>query len=145
MSDKRPTDDVSLRVRYADTDQMRVAYHANYLIWFEVGRTSYCRSCGITYAEMERHFNAFLPVIEVNCRYRTPLSYDQRFIVRTWIEQLRTRAISFGYLILDQDSEDVLAEGSTRHIVTDSDGQACRLPEALMTRLAATPESKSTE
>ena len=139
MSDKSPFVDIELRVRYADTDQMGVAYHSNYLIWFEVGRTSYCRACGVTYADMERTQGAFLPVVEVRCRYRRPLRYDERFIVRTRLDRLQSRLISFRYEILDEDRNRTLATAETRHVVTDASGQPRRLPTDVQQALGSTP------
>lgn len=120
---------------------MGVAYHSNYLVWFEVGRTSYCRACGVAYAAMEKEAGAFLPVVEVRCRYRTPLRYDDSFLVRTWIERLQTRVVSFGYQIVDPEGTAILAEGWTRHVVTDRDGRPKRLPDRIHRLLRAIPEN----
>ncbi|HSR52844.1 MAG TPA: thioesterase family protein [Acidobacteriota bacterium] len=117
-----------LRVRYAETDQMGVAYHANYLVWFEVGRTDYCRHKGFTYERMERETDTFMVVVEAYCRYRRPLRYDQVFVVRTRVERLRRRAMTFAYQILDAESQEELARGYTKHVVTDGRGRPKSLP-----------------
>lgn len=119
--------DVTLRVRYAETDQMGVAYHSNYFIWFEVGRTSFCRFCGFTYAELEGK-GIYLPVVEVHCRYRKPLRYDQKFSVRTRIKELRRRFISFEYTIQSAGCDGPIAEGETSHVVTNREGRTITLP-----------------
>lgn len=119
--------EVTLRVRYAETDQMGVAYHSNYLVWFEVGRTNFCRFCGFTYAELEDQ-GIYLPVVEVHCRYRKPLRYDQEFSVLTHIKELRRRFISFGYIVQSADGDGPIAEGETRHVVTDREGRTVSLP-----------------
>ncbi len=89
-----------LRVRYAETDKMGVVYHANYLIWFEIGRTEYCRERGITYRDMEESGDAFLVVAESYCRYKAPAFYDDELIVRTHLTELRRRSMRFGYEIV---------------------------------------------
>ena len=66
----------TFRVRYAETDQMGVAHHSNYFVWFEAGRSDYCRDLGVPYPEWERH-GVFLPVVEARCRYKSPLRYDE--------------------------------------------------------------------
>lgn len=118
-----------IRVRYAETDQMGVAYHANYFIWFEVGRTHYCRVRGFTYADMERKGGLYLPVIEANCRYLAPIRYDDRIFVETSLAELRSRRIVFGYRLIGWGGSCVLAEGKTIHAVTGANGRARKIPE----------------
>lgn len=125
---ERWSHDHPLRVRYAETDQMGVAYHANYLVWFEVGRTEYCRARGFSYATLERETGSFLVVAEASCRYRVPLRYDDRFVVRTFLKRLGRRVLTFGYLLLRPESGEILAEGETKHVVTDADGRLKSFP-----------------
>ena len=66
------------RVRYKDTDQMGIAHHSNYIVWYEVGRTDLCREAGLTYREIEER-GFLLVVVEINCSYRTPYRYDDEF------------------------------------------------------------------
>src|ERR1044071_5232148 len=80
-----------VRVRYAETDQMGVAHHANYLIWFEVGRSQFCNDCGFSYRDMERETGLYLIVAEANCRYRIPARYEDDLTVRTRIDELTRR------------------------------------------------------
>jgi len=121
--------DHKMRVRYAETDQMGVAYHGNYLIWFEVGRSEFCRQHGFSYQEMEEDTRRYLVVAEAHCRYFVPLRYDREFIVRTRIRELRSRAVTFEYQLLDEDSNALCAEGSTLHVVTDDQGRPCSFPK----------------
>jgi len=121
--------DCTLRVRYAETDQMGVAYHGNYLVWFEVGRSEFCRQHGFSYQEMERKRGRFLVVATVQCRYLAPLRYDSEFVVRTRIKELRRRTVTFAYELLDPQGEKVYAQGETTHVVTDRGGKPKSLPE----------------
>ncbi len=108
---------------------MGVAYHGNYLVWFEVGRSEFCRQHGFSYQEMERNSERFLVVATVQCRYLAPLSYDSEFVVRTRIKELRRRTVTFAYELLDPQGKKVYAEGETTHVVTDREGKPKSLPE----------------
>jgi acyl-CoA thioester hydrolase len=124
--------DVDIRVRYAETDQMGVAYYANYLVWFEVGRSEFCRERGFRYVDLEA-LGYKLVVIDVRCRYRSSARYDETVIVRTSLKGANRRLITFGYQILRQDpGEEVIAEGETRHICVDSSGKTKSLPEKFL-------------
>jgi acyl-CoA thioester hydrolase len=119
--------DIDIRVRYAETDQMGVAYYANYLVWFEVGRSEFCRERGFRYADLEA-LGYKLVVIDVHCRYRSSARYDEIVIVRTRLKEANKRLITFGYQILRKDQEEVIAEGETQHICVDSNGKTKSLP-----------------
>jgi acyl-CoA thioester hydrolase len=119
--------DVDIRVRYAETDQMGVAYYANYLVWFEVGRSEFCRERGFRYADLEA-LGYKLVVVDVHCRYRGSARYDETVIVRTRLNDANKRMITFGYQILRKDQEEVIAEGETQHICVDSNGKTKSLP-----------------
>lgn len=123
--------DVDIRVRYAETDQMGVAYYANYLVWFEVGRSEFCRKKGFRYADLEA-LGYKLVVADVHCRYRTSARYDETVIVRTRLKGVNRRMVTFGYQILRKDHEEVIAEGETRHICVDSYGKTKSLPEPFL-------------
>jgi acyl-CoA thioester hydrolase len=123
--------DVDIRVRYAETDQMGVAYYANYLIWFEVGRSEFCREKGFRYADLEA-LGYKLVVSDVHCRYRNSARYDETVMVRTRLKEVNRRMITFGYQILRKDEEEVIAEGETRHICVDSEGKTKTLPEKFL-------------
>jgi acyl-CoA thioester hydrolase len=117
----------SFRVRYAETDQMGMAYYANYLVWMEVGRSDFCRECGFSYREMEREEQAFLTVAEANCRYVAPARYDDAIEVETEISRLRRRVVEFMYRI--RTGTTLLAEGRTIHVVIGADGRPRTMPE----------------
>ena len=130
-----------LRVRYAETDKMGVVYHANYLIWFEIGRTEFCRARGFSYREMEENDDAFLVVAESYCRYKAPAYYDDELLVRTHITELRRRSLRFGYEIVRLSDSKVIAEGETGHVVTDGTGRVRSFPAGYTQLLAAAPDS----
>ncbi len=132
-----------VRVRYAETDKMGVVYHANYLIWFEIGRTEYCRSRGLSYREMEESGDAFLVVAESYCRYKAPAFYDDELIVRTHLTELRRRSMRFGYEILRASDNTIVAEGETGHVVTDSRGRVRTLPDYYRALLAGEPADET--
>jgi acyl-CoA thioester hydrolase len=131
-----------VRVRYSETDKMGVVYHANYLIWFEIGRTEFCRARGFSYREMEENDNAFLVVAESYCRYKAPAYYDDQLLVRTHITELRRRSLRFGYEILRVSDGVVIAEGETGHVVTDSRGRVKSFPDEYAKLLAASPSDQ---
>jgi acyl-CoA thioester hydrolase len=106
------------RVRYKETDQMGIAHHSNYIVWFEMGRTDLCRATGITYAEIERR-GFLLVVVEIGCRYRTPFRYDEEVIVRTSVTEAGSRMIRFGYELSDYEGT-VHATGFSSHIWLDA-------------------------
>jgi acyl-CoA thioester hydrolase len=116
-----------LRVRYADTDQMGVVYYANYLVWFEVGRTEWLRQTGWSYREMERDGVA-LPVIEAHCDYRQPLRYDDEVEIATKAMLVTPVRIRFEYEVRRAADGDVAASGHTIHAAIDPAGKPCRLP-----------------
>ncbi len=124
------------RVRYAETDQMGVAYYANYLVWFEVGRAEFCRQHGFSYDQLERETGLHLMVVETHCRYRLPLRYDQLFTIRTYLREFRSRSLTFGYELLSADGALEHAHGYTRHVVADAEGRLHRFPPAYHRYLA---------
>jgi acyl-CoA thioester hydrolase len=134
-----------LRVRYSETDKMGIVYYANYLVWFEIGRTEYCRARGFSYRDMEEKEDAFLVVAEAYCRYKAAAFYDDELLIRTHITELRRRSLRFGYEIIRVLDGKVIAEGETGHVVTDSDGRVRSFPEGYAQRLLAPPIVKTTE
>jgi acyl-CoA thioester hydrolase len=109
-----------LRVRYAETDQMGVVYHANHFIWFEVGRVELLRQLGFSYKDMEHKDGCFIAVVDARCRYKAPVHYDDEVIVRTRLKHVREKVIRFGYELRGVESGELLAEGETTHIVADT-------------------------
>lgn len=124
-----------LRVRYAETDKMNVVYHANYIVWFEVGRVEFMRQLGFTYRDMEEQDQAHLPVMEVRCRYKAPARYDDEILVRTRVAKLRTSFVQFAYQIARVEDGLLLAEGESTHVVVDGNMQRSSLPEKHMRAL----------
>jgi acyl-CoA thioester hydrolase len=124
-----PFVDARLRVRYAETDQMGVVYHANYLVWMEVGRVEYCRASGARYRDLETEAGILMAVVEVNCRYFSPARYDDEVIVRTRIEHANPRMVRFGYELTEAEGGRSLACGFTKHIFCGRDFRAVKLPE----------------
>jgi acyl-CoA thioester hydrolase len=121
--------ETKLRVRYAETDQMGVAYHSNHLIWFEVGRVELMRQMGFSYRDMERDEDRFIAVAEVTCRYRAPARYDEEVVVRTRLRNVRKSVVVFSYELRRAEGGEVLAEGETVHVVTDAKMKVAPLPE----------------
>src|SRR6266481_3256488 len=98
------------RVRYKDTDQMAIAHHSNYIVWFEIGRTDLCRLAGIPYSTIEER-GLLLVVAEIACRYRTPYRYDDEVVIRTSVGEAGSRAMRFDYELRDASGETVRATG----------------------------------
>ena len=121
-----------IRVRYAETDQMGVVYHANHFIWFEVGRVELLRQFGFNYKNMEREDDCFIAVVDAHCRYRASVHYDDEVIVRTYLKHVREKVIRFGYELRRAETGELLAEGETTHIVADSSMRPRALPEKYM-------------
>lgn len=110
--------DSRTRVRYKDTDQMGIAHHSNYIVWFEIGRTDLCRAAGIPYTEIEAR-GRLLVVVEIGCRYRLPFRYDDEVLIRTSIESAGSRSMRFAYELLDARGENVHATGFSVHFWVD--------------------------
>ena len=117
----------SVRVRYAETDRMGIVYHTNYIVWFEIGRTEFCRAAGIPYRQMEEE-GILIPVTAVECTYRQPARYDDGVTIRTRMGEVGSRGLTFFYEILGENGS-LLAEGSTRHLFTDAASRPIRIPE----------------
>jgi acyl-CoA thioester hydrolase len=133
--------ETEITVRYAETDQMGVVYHANYLVWFEIGRTDICKARGFSYREMEENDDALMVVAEVYCRYKSPAFYDDKLIVRTKVEEVRSRTVRFVYEIFRPSDGLILVEGESLHIFTDKLKKVRTLPEKYRELLAKEIES----
>lgn len=107
-----------VRVRYAETDQMAIAHHADYVVWFEIGRTDVCRAAGISYREIEER-GVLLVVVEIGCRYMVPFRYDDEVLIRTTVEEAGSRALRFMYKLYDAAGKRLHAGGYTKHIWVD--------------------------
>jgi acyl-CoA thioester hydrolase len=143
MSHPRPDDDyekkhagpqpvecsVELEVRYAETDQMAVVHHANYVVWFELARTHLCAQSGFHYADIEK-LGYLLMVTGVNVSYRQPARYGDTVELHCHIQRMASRGVTFAYEVLRGD--DLLARGTTDHVWVDRESsRPCRTPQAL--------------
>jgi acyl-CoA thioester hydrolase len=117
-----------IRVRYAETDQMGVVYHANYFVWFEVGRVEFLRQLGFSYRDMEDHDGCGIAVIDARCRYKAPARYDDELLLRTHLAYVRESLMQFGYEVLRVSDQELLAEGDTTHVVVDQKMKKAPLP-----------------
>jgi acyl-CoA thioester hydrolase len=126
-----------VRVRYAETDQMGVVYHANYLVWFEVGRVEFIRQMGMDYKSFESEDGAMIAVVEATARYKAPARYDDELIVRTWLVGMRGPLLRLRYAIVRAADEVLLCEGETVHIVVGRDMKRREMPARFAERFAA--------
>ena len=129
--------ETEIRVRYAETDQMGIVHNSNYLIWFEVGRSEFCRARGFSYKEMEEKDNALMVVAESYCRYKSPAYYEDLLTVRTRVEDIRSRSLRFLYEIYRASDDTLLAEGETLHLVTDENKKVRSLPASYKEKLTS--------
>ncbi|MCX5794685.1 MAG: thioesterase family protein [Elusimicrobia bacterium] len=130
--------ELTVRVTYADTDRMGVVYYANYLRFFEQGRTELLRSLGSRYRDLELQRKLYLPVAEASCRYEGPARYDDLLLVRTWVSALGKASLSFAYEVCDAERpERRLAAGRTRHALVNELWKPARLPDDLRAALSA--------
>lgn len=122
------------RVRYAETDQMGVVYHANYLVWCEIGRTDFIRELGTPYAELERQ-NVALAVVDASLRFHGAARYDELIRVRTTLTDVRSRMITFDYLIENADTGARLISATTTLASINRESKPVSLPADLRQRL----------
>ena len=115
-------------VRYAETDQMGVVHHSEYVVWFEEGRSAWMRAMGANYADLEA--SGFdLAVSEVHARYTAPALYGRQVTVRSWVDELRSRTLKFSYQVVDTESGRTLVTGYTRHVCVDAERRVVRVPQ----------------
>lgn len=122
--------DAKIRVRYGETDKMGIVYYANYLNWFEIGRTEFFRSLGMTYKQLEDN-KIMLPVIETHCKYIWSAEYDDIVIIRTHIDFLKGTRIRFSYDIIREDDGKILAQGTTEHPFTTLEKKPVNIKKVL--------------
>jgi acyl-CoA thioester hydrolase len=123
-----------IRVRYAETDQMGVVYHANHFIWFEVGRVEFLRQLGFSYRDMEHNDGCFIAVVDARCRYKAPAHYDDEIVVRTHLKNIRNSVIHFAYELVRVDDGVLLAEGETTHVVTNAEMKTTPIPDKYLSK-----------
>ncbi|UOB19543.1 acyl-CoA thioesterase [Macrococcus armenti] len=102
-------------VRYAETDKMGVVYHANYLVWFEVGRTDFIKKAGFNYQSMEDE-GLISPVLDVQVKYKQSVTYPESVIVKTWIDQYSKLKTIYAYEVIKEDGS-IAATGKTTHVI----------------------------
>ncbi len=134
MSEEKPPPVAltQVRVRYAETDQMGVAHHASYLVWFEAARSEFCRQQGCPYRDLEKQ-GYTLPVVEARCRYRTAAFYDDELTLEARAVSVRTRRIHFVYRVMRRGT--LVAEGETIHLVVAPGGAPRSLPQEVIALL----------
>ena len=116
---------------------MGVVYHSNYIIWFEVGRVEMLRQLGFSYREMEKQDDTHIVVVDVRCRYKMPARYDDLICVRTCLLNVRESFLRFGYEIMRDSDQALLAEGETVHLVVGADMKRTPLPEKYLKTISA--------
>jgi len=124
------------RVIYGDTDNMGVAYYANYLRWFEVGRTEMFRFLGLTYKSIESK-GVYLPVSEVYCKFKSSARYDDLIVIETTLDTGVRGGIKFDYNIYREDGKTLLVQGYTKHACLNGNGRVIRPPAFLLELIAA--------
>ena len=126
-----------LRVRYAETDQMGVVYYANYMVWFEVGRSELMRQRGLDYKRMEIETGCLMAVVEATARYKAPARYDEELIVETTVTGVRGPVVRFSYRVLRVADGVLLCEGETVHVVVGRDMKRRPMPKKVAALLSA--------
>ncbi len=128
---ENPFVETTIRVRYAETDQMKVVHHAVYLVWFEYARTEFCRKYGVDYSTMEEN-GLFLPVVEARIRYRQPARYDDELIVRAEVVSRTRRTLHIKYIVSRNGIG--LAEGETTQMLVDGESRPRSFPTEIARR-----------
>jgi len=120
--------ETKIRVRYEETDAMGVVYYSNYFVWFEVARTEFLRSIGLSYKKMEEE-GFRLAVVDASCRYKAPSRYDDVVNLQTWVSDVGNASLRFEYKVSCR--EKLLATGMTAHVFTDPALKPVKIPQAL--------------
>lgn len=123
------TGETTVRVRYAETDQMGVVYYANFFVWFEVARVEFMRQLGFSYKQMEVEDDSFVVVAKASCTYKQPARFDDVIRIRTHVSESRKRTITFAYDVFKEGADAVIATGETLHVICDKNGRPKSLPQ----------------
>ncbi len=126
--DKKPFVESEVQVRYAETDQMGVVYHASYFPWLEVGRMALLHRLGKTYGQMEAE-GVCLPVVEAHLEYLKPARFEDLLVIQTHVKDVRRATVTFAYEVRRKGELRVLARGHTTHVSTTREGKAIRMPD----------------
>lgn len=124
-----------MRVTYRDTDRMGHVYYANYLVWFEIGRTELLREMGMCYRDWEEIHRIFLPVSSCSIDYRRSAQYDDQIRIETRITQITRATVTFSYEICHDVTQELLAKGQTKHAFVTEDGKIARVADKLLPQL----------
>lgn len=122
-----PVAETTFRVRYAETDRMGIVHHAAYVVWLEEGRSHFMRAQGHSYTQFEQE-GLSLAVSDLHVRYGQAARYDQLITVRCWVEQIKSRQITFGYEVVETETGDLLAAARSHHICVDCRGKVAIIP-----------------
>ena len=133
IRDKRIVE-TTFPVRYAETDQMQMVHHSSYVVWMEEGRSEFMRQSGADYADVERGGHLFA-VTDIQVRYLASAHYGERVTVRTWVKDLRSRQLTFGYEIVNADTGQRLVTGSVKLMLIDRRGQVVSFPDSFQALL----------
>ncbi len=122
--------EITVRVRYQETDQMGFVYYSNYFVYFEMGRIEFLRNLGFSYSELEKE-NIFLAVIEAHCKYRAPARFDDLLVIKTWLSKMKYARVEFCYEIRREGEEKLIAEGSTVLACLDENRRPRTIPDKI--------------
>lgn len=125
----RHISEITFYVRYAETDQMGIVHHSNYLVYAEELRSQYARDFGVSYADFESKEALALAVSEVNLRYVAPAIYGQQITIQGWVVEVKSRRVSFAYNMFNPDTNTLHVKGQTSHICVNRDGEVRRIPK----------------
>jgi len=126
--------EINVRVRYQETDQMGIVYYSNYFVYFEMGRIEFLRNLGISYAEVEKE-NIFLAVVEAHCKYKSPAMFDDLLVIKTCLSKIKLARIEFCYEIRRVNEENLIAEGSTLLACLGINKKPTAIPEKIRNSL----------
>lgn len=118
-----------ITVRYAETDQMGIVHHSNYLIWFEAGRTDFIKGSQISYSDMEEE-GVLIPLAESNCKYIIGAKYEDELIIKTWVKELTPVKVEFNYSVIREKDQKEIAKGSTLHVFVNKDFKIINLKKS---------------
>jgi len=122
------THETHIRARYQETDNMGVVYYANYFTWFEIARSEYFRSLGISYRELEKR-GLFMMVASASCEYKSPSQYDDVIRIQAWVPEVRNTSMKFAYKLFV--GERLIANGESSHVFTDKNRKPVRIPQEI--------------
>ncbi len=128
--------EITVRVRYQETDQMGFVYYSNYFVYFEMGRIEFLRNLGFSYSELEKE-NIFLAVIDAHCKYKAPARFDDLLVIKTWLSKMKYARVEFCYEIRRESEEKLIAEGSTVLACLDENRRPRIIPDKIKKAVVA--------